>query len=162
MEILDTLVRWFAVGCAIVAGFILVGVAIIGAGNVVGYSLLGGGIPGAHELSASGLAAMFFLALPLTQLRDANVHVDIVANLLGARSTRGLALLAIIGAIIVFGLMTYMAYPFVIRSYRLSESAQGILPYAIWPIKLAALIGIAGACVVALLQLAKDLLGGRR
>lgn len=137
---------------AVVAGIIVSAIAVVGTTNVIGYAFFDTGFPAALELSASGLAAAFFLALPLAQWRQAHVDVDVVANLLPKRTHGLLNFAAIAVALIVFALMAWVSVPFVERSIQFSESAQGSIPYPLWPVKLAAAFGVFVTLMVCCIQ----------
>lgn len=153
MSILQKSIAIFSIGCAIIAGVIIVAIALLGTADVLGYHVFQSGVPGALELSSKGLAAAFFLALPLAQYRAAHVSVDIVANLMLRSVQRACSVIALFGACIVFGVIAWQAVELVAKSYRFSESAQGILPFAVWPFKVTVLIGAIGSVVIALSQL---------
>ena len=153
MLILQKSIETFAIGCAIVAGVIILAIAFLGTADVLGYHIFQSGVPGALELSSKGLAVAFFLALPLTQYRAAHVSVDIVANLMPGPVQRAFSIIALLGACIVFCVIAWEAVELVAKSYRFSESAQGILPFAVWPFKVTVLIGAIGSVIIALSQL---------
>ena len=153
MSILQKSIETFAIGCAIVAGVIILAIAFLGTADVLGYHIFQSGVPGALELSSKGLAVAFFLALPLTQYRAAHVSVDIVANLMPGPVQRAFSIIALLGACIVFCVIAWEAVELVAKSYRFSESAQGILPFAVWPFKVTVLIGAIGSVIIALSQL---------
>ena len=153
MSILQKSIAIFSIGCAIIAGVIIVAIALLGTADVLGYHAFQSGVPGALALSSKGLAAAFFLALPLAQYRAAHVSVDIVANLMPRSVQRACSVIALLGACIVFGVIAWQAVELVAKSYRFSESAQGILPFAVWPFKVTVLIGAIGSVVIALARL---------
>ena len=148
MSILQKSIAIFSIGCAII-----VAIALLGTADVLGYHAFQSGVPGALALSSKGLAAAFFLALPLAQYRAAHVSVDIVANLMPRSVQRACSVIALLGACIVFGVIAWQAVELVAKSYRFSESAQGILPFALWPFKVTVLIGAIGSVVIALAQI---------
>ena len=153
MSILHKLIAIFAIGCASIAGVIIVAIALLGTADVLGYHVFQAGVPGALELSSKGLAAAFFLALPLAQYRAAHVSVDIVANLTPRSVQRAFSVIALLGTCIVFCVIAWQAVELVAKSYRFSESAQGILPFAVWPFKVTVLVGAIGSVVIVLSQL---------
>jgi TRAP-type C4-dicarboxylate transport system permease small subunit len=150
---LDTVIRAFVFGCAILSGTLIVAIAGLGFADVLGYHFLKAGVPGALELASQGLAAAFFLALPLAQYRRSHVAVDIVSNLMPGPVQLGFAVIGMLATLAVFGIIGWQAIDLVAKSYRLNESAQGILPFVIWPFKVTVLIGTIGSALIVCVQL---------
>ena len=153
MSTIDSAIRAFASGCALLSGALIVGIAALGFADVIGYQFFRSGVPGALELASKGLAAAFFLALPLAQYRRTHVAVDIVSNLMPGPVQRLFGVVGLLAALAVFGIIGWQAVDLVATSYRQSESAQGILPFLVWPFKVTVLVGTIGSAVIALLQL---------
>ncbi|WP_371038661.1 TRAP transporter small permease [Rhodosalinus sp. FB01] len=153
MSVLDSVIRTFVFACAIMSGVLIVGIAALGFADVIGYQFFDTGVPGALELASKGLAAAFFLALPLAQYRRSHVDVDIVANMLPEALQRLFGYIGLVAALAVFGVIGWQAVDLVTKSYQLSESAQGIIPFAVWPFKTAVLVGAIGSALIALMQI---------
>lgn len=153
MSHLNSLVRAFVFGCAILSGALIVSIAALGFFDVIGYQFFKSGVPGALELSSKFLAAAFFLALPLAQYRSSHVAVDIVSNLMPGPVQNLFGVISLFAALAVFGIIGWQAIDLVEKSYRLSESAQGILPFVVWPFKVTVLVGTIGSAIIACLQL---------
>ena len=138
---------------SLLAGIMIVSIAFVGTADVISYRVLDGGIPGAVEISSNGVAAAFFLALPKAQLRFSHVFVDIVYDLFRPRTKIVVKYLSLLITILIFGLMGYVSIDLISKSFNFSESAQGLIPFSIWPLKMTVFIGCVGSALVALYQL---------
>ena len=139
--------------CAVLSGCLIMVIAALGFADVVGYQFFQAGVPGALELASKSLGAAFFLALPLAQYRRSHVVVDIVSNLMPQAVQRIFGVVALLATMAVFGIIGWQAIDLVAKSYRLGESAQGILPFPIWPFKVTVLAGTTLSAAIILLQL---------
>lgn len=153
MSLINTILSAFVTGCTLVAAALLVGIAALGFADVVGYQLFQSGVPGALELASKSLGAAFFLALPLAQYRRSHVAVDIVSNLMPRIIQRAFGIFGLLASLVVFAIIGWQAIDLVEKSYLMQESAQGILPFAVWPFKVSVLVGTVGSAVIALAQI---------
>lgn len=153
MPLLHSILRVFVFGCAILSGILIVTIAALGFADVIGYQFFQAGVPGALELSSKSLGAAFFLALPLAQHRRSHVAVDIVSNLMPPIVQQIFSVIALLAGLAVFGIIGWQAIDLVSKSYTLRESAQGILPFLVWPFKVTVLVGTIGSAVIILAQL---------
>ena len=138
---------------SLIAGIMIVLIACIGTADVISYRIFNGGIPGALEISSKGVATAFFLALPKAQLRFSHVFVDIIYDLLKPRTKMVIRYFCLTVTILIFGLMGYVSVDLILKSFNFSESAQGLIPFPIWPLKMTVFIGCVGSAVVGVYQL---------
>ena len=143
-------VRWVAQVGAVVAGTALAAMMLLTVADVTLRGLLGWPIRGTFELVELGLAATFFLALPLVFLRDENIVVDSIDH----RAPRVVPLLRRIAGVVsavVLALMTWRALVGARDSLVFGDvSADLALPQLVYWIPVA--LGLAGALVAALLR----------
>lgn len=153
LPLIHSILRVFVFGCAILSGVLIVVIAALGFADVIGYQFFQTGVPGALELASKSLGAAFFLALPLAQYRRSHVAVDIISNLMPATVQRVFGVIALLAGLAVFGIIGWQAIDLVSKSYTLRESAQGILPFVVWPFKVTVLVGTIGSALIIFVQL---------
>lgn len=90
--------------CAALMLAMLVGVTVV---DVVGRYLLNAPMAAAYELTQIALAALVFIALPMTTADDGHVEVDLVMHVLPPRVAAWLGWLAGLGSACV---LAYFAY----------------------------------------------------
>jgi TRAP-type transport system small permease protein len=135
---------------AVVAGTALAAMMLLTVADVTLRGLLAWPIRGTFELVELGLAATFFLALPLVFLRDENIVVDSIDY----RMPRVVPLLRRIAGVVsavVLALMTWQALIGARDSLVFGDvSADLALPQLVYWIPV--VLGLAGALIAALLR----------
>lgn len=119
----------------IVAGVLLLFLIFLTVGDVAGRSLRSESILGAVDIATLSLVGIAFLGLAAAEIDGRHVSVDLVEMHLGRRIRTGLALvrallLAALGVFLCWGL-----YGTVTSAFERSETTNGILRLATWPVK---------------------------
>ena len=87
------------------AAVLLFGMSVMTTADVVGRAVSGVGVPGSYELTALMMAALIFVALPLTTERGEHVTVDLLDHVLPRRVAQGLArIMDLLGAVVLAAL----------------------------------------------------------
>ena len=150
--------RLCVIALAIAAAFIGL-LALIGAADIFGTNLLHRPVPSSVELSEAGLVIIVFMGLAQAQRRRAHITVDILSgNFRGwaAKASTGLALIA---AIIFFGLLAWRAYLAAEQSLAIDERSMGEISFEIWPGKILLCAGSVIALLESLRQLVRLCVG---
>jgi len=135
MRSVPTPLRTLSQLLVIIAGVLLVFLIFLTVGDVVGRNLQDRSILGAVDISTLALVSVAFLGLAAAELDGRHVSVDLVEANLPRRIRTGLALirtvlLAVIGAVLGWGM-----YGTVTSAFERSETTNGILRLATWPVK---------------------------
>jgi TRAP-type C4-dicarboxylate transport system permease small subunit len=119
---------------------LLVGLA--GALDVVASTVFRKPIPIVSEISADALAVIIFLAIGYAQHRRAHISVDIVTAYLPERARKVMELLALLVSLVFLGALAWQAGDLARESFAVRESAMALIPYPVYPFKIAFLIGL--------------------
>ena len=135
MRSVPTPLRTLSQLLVIIAGVLLVFLIFLTVGDVVGRNLQDRSILGAVDISTLALVSVAFLGLAAAELDGRHVSVDLIEANLPRRIRTGLALirtvlLAVIGAVLGWGM-----YGTVTSAFERSETTNGILRLATWPVK---------------------------
>ncbi len=154
---IDKILKVITEGTVSVAAVAALLVALIGTIDVLTTRVFAQPIPGAFELSETGLVLIVFLGLAIVTREDRHIKVDILTHRMSKRmqlicTVFGLALTACF-----LGLMSWQMGSLALKSWKIKEIATGLLPFPIYPIKIAALIGLTTATMEALRRLMKVL-----
>ncbi|HZH28905.1 MAG TPA: TRAP transporter small permease [Azospirillaceae bacterium] len=97
--------RWVGRVLGSAAAVLLFGMSVMTTADVVGRAVSGVGVPGSYELTALMMAALIFVALPLTTERGEHVTVDLLDHVLPQRAVQGLArIMDLLGAVVLAAL----------------------------------------------------------
>lgn len=118
-----------------IAGIVLIFLIFLTVGDVLGRNLRGQSILGAVDISTLALVAVAFLGLAAAEIDGRHVSVDLVEMNLPKKIRTGLALvrtvlLGLIGVVLTWGM-----YGTVTSAFERSETTNGILRIATWPVK---------------------------
>lgn len=150
MKNLEWLVRKFSMWLQIVAGLALTFVMFLTGSDIVGRAFRHP-IPGAFEVISAVGGLVVGLAVPVTSLTREHVIVDVVVNLLGARTR---LVLRILTRVVAVGLSTLITYSLVKAGFELKASGEvtAVLNLPVYPVFLA----MAVAFIVEILVLIAD------
>lgn len=126
--------------------------ALLGAADIFGTSLLHRPVPSTVEFSEAGLAIIVFLGLAQAQRRGAHITVDILSSQFrgwAAKASMGLALIA---AILFFGLLAWRGFIAADQSVGVDERSMGQISFQIWPGKILVCFGATIAMLESLRQ----------
>ena len=103
---------------------------------------LGYPIVGAFEASVLMLVFILYLGLAYTQSQHGHVNVDLVIILLPSKVKEILALICLMIALAILSLMLWRTSLVGIKSFQIREYLPGLIPFPVWPGKLAVPFGI--------------------
>jgi TRAP-type C4-dicarboxylate transport system permease small subunit len=149
MQKFSDLVERFALAVLLVGGAGMVTAMFLGAGDVVGTQFLGWPIPGVLEITESTMTLIVFGALAYAQIRRNHIRVELIYSHMGPRVKAAMDVIADVAAIIFFGFLLSEAISEGLMSWRIRETADGLIQFPLYP---ARWILIAGT-VMLLLQL---------
>jgi TRAP-type C4-dicarboxylate transport system permease small subunit len=152
---LSTLAVW-------VAAISLVAMMFADAVDILGTKLFNRPLAGASEATETLMVLVVFLALSGAQVHREHVVVDLLTTRL--RATTQLRLDALAQALMAafFALLAWQAWRLGLASYALRETAAGIVPFPVYPSKIALAVGATLAALQALADLLASLLSASR
>ena len=124
----------------------------IGAVDVLGTALFDWPMPGTFEISEQALAAVIFLGLLHTQIRQTHIVVDILTERLHGWHARLSQAVALSATALALGLIAVQTWPLFLGSMAINEQAPGALSFPIWPAKGLVCLGALAAMAVAVVQ----------
>lgn len=110
--------------------------------DVAGRYLFGNPLPGGVELNRSLLVVAVFGGVSYTQLRKAHITVDVVVARVSTRLRLILERFGLLIALVVYAFMTYTTIPVTYHSIIIREFETGLIPFPMWPARLATSIGL--------------------
>ncbi|MBT4090102.1 MAG: TRAP transporter small permease [Deltaproteobacteria bacterium] len=125
-----------------VAATITMCIALIGTIDIVSTNIIGKAVPGAFELSEIGLAMMIFLGLAAASRHHEFIGVDILVDRLPKRGQLLCGAFGWMATSAFFTLWTYQMWLLAGKSISISERANGLLPFPIYPAKVIMLIAM--------------------
>lgn len=146
------LVRW----AALLAGLAVLAMTVVGAVDVLGTLLLGRPLPGAYELIQTLLVGAVVLPMALAQQQGRHIRVTMFLDLMPEPARRGLDIFNALLTLILFALIAWFGWSMAIESTRIGEFTQGLIPFPVWPAKLA----LATGATLMAMQSMLDLTGG--
>ena len=146
-------------GTVSIAAVVAFLVALVGTIDVVTTRVLDQAIPGAFELSEAGLVLMVFLGLAVVTREKGHIKVDIITNRMNKHAQLICSLFALVLTTCFLGLMTWQMWSLALKSWKIKEMATGLLPFPIYPVKAAALLGLATATIESTRRLVIVLMG---
>jgi len=149
-------------GTLSVAALVALLVALVGTIDVLTTRVIAQAIPGAFELSEAGLVLMVFLGMAIVTKEENHIKVDILVNRMPKRWQLIFAVFGLALTTGFLGLMTWQMGSLALKSLRIQEMATGLLPFPIYPVKMAAVLGLATATIEALRRLVSALMAAAR
>ena len=129
------------------AALVTLAVAAIGTIDVLTTKVLGQAVPGAFELSEAGLVLLVFLGIAVASRNRDHITVDIVINRLPHRVQQICRAFGFLATSLFFLLWTQQLWYLAAKSISISERAAGLFPFPLYPVKIAALAGMALASI---------------
>lgn len=124
----------------------------VGAADVLGTAIFDRPMPGTFEMSEQALAAVIFLGLLHTQIRQTHIVVDILTERLHGWPARLSHAVALSATALALGLIAVQTWPQFLDSMAINEQAPGALSFPIWPVKGLVSLGALAATAVAVVQ----------
>jgi TRAP-type C4-dicarboxylate transport system permease small subunit len=150
MKIIDRIVQW----AGLFAGICLFFMMIIGAIDVVGSKLFNTPLPGVFELTESLMVGAVFMAIAFARSKRLHIAVDLLTSHLKPSVRIRFDLIICVLTFFFFFLIAWQGWEFGIKSLRIREYESGIIPYPVYPSKLALALG----ATIMSLQCLKDLI----
>ena len=128
-------------------------IMVIGSADVVGVAL-SAPVPAALEAQETLLAVSIFLAIAHAQRRGEHIAVDLILTQLSDRTRRHLKLLPLICGVFACAIIGARTWTLAMSSLNVSETANAIVAFPIYPAKFLVSIGAWIATMEFLRQLA--------
>ncbi len=135
------------------AALITLAIAVIGTLDIITTNMLSSPISGAFELSESGLILLLFFGLAVTSRSGSHIKVDILTNRLPVRGQKICDAIGYLITSVLFAFWTQQMYFLALKSFKIRETANGLLQFPIYMVKMAAFLGIMIATVETLRRL---------
>ena len=148
------IINWMVQWAALIAGLCMFFMMIIGAIDVIGSKLFNAPLPGAFELTETLMVGAVFMAIALTQSKRLHIVVDLFTSHLRPTTRIKFDVFSYLCTFFFFLLIAWQGWEFGIKSLQIREYESGIIPFPVYPSKLALAIG---ATIMAL-QCLKDLI----
>jgi TRAP-type C4-dicarboxylate transport system permease small subunit len=123
------------------AGASLLAMTLLGALDIIGTKFFSRPIPGAYEATEALLVLTVFLALAHAQASGQHIAVDLVVERLGGAPRRVMRVLALALTLGVFAIIAWRGWVLGLGSLAIREYASGIIPFPVYPSKLALAVG---------------------
>ncbi len=143
-------ISWLAIT---VAAFITLAIAVIGTLDIITTNVIASPISGAFELSESGLIILLFFGLAVTSRSGSHIKVDILTSRLPVRGQKICDAIGYLFTSVLFAFWTQQMYFLALKSFKIRETANGLLQYPIYIVKIAAFLGILIATIETLRRL---------
>ncbi|MEQ3626414.1 MAG: TRAP transporter small permease [Celeribacter sp.] len=138
---------------------ILFSLVTILAAQVVARYLLGSPLVWSEELARYLLVWCTFIGVSLAVREGRNISVDLLPTLIGPRSMKAFAMVALVGSAIFFALMVWYSVPLTRRIARIGQTSPG-LGIQMWTVYAAVPVGLGLALLRALQVIVTVLRGG--
>lgn len=143
-------ISWLAIT---VAALITLAMAVIGTLDIITTNVLSSPISGAFELSESGLILLLFFGLAVTSRSGSHIKVDILTSRLPVRGQKICDAIGYLFTSVLFAFWSQQMYFLTLKSFKIRETATGLLQFPIYIVKMAAFLGIMIATVETLRRL---------
>ncbi|WP_175496462.1 TRAP transporter small permease [Paracoccus halophilus] len=141
-----------------VSGICLVAMMLHVCLDVAAKNMTGRPVPGTAEIVARYyMLAAVFLPLPLVELRNNAIVVDLFYDMFGPAVQKLCMVIAYLGQTAFFGLLAYRSFWDAIDSYHKGEFVDGQVPIIVWPAAFFLPFGFALAFLVSLLRVGQVL-----
>lgn len=118
-------------------------IMLLGGADVVGTAVFAAPVPAAMEIAASLFGVAIFLAWPEAQRRRAHIAVDLFVTRMPPRLKRLSELLGVLCGLTFYGFVAVGAIHLAIDSWQARERAVALIPFPIYPAKIAVAVGAA-------------------
>ena len=148
-KIINWMVRW----SAFAAGLCMLLMMIVGTIDVIGSKLFNSPLPGAFELTETLMVGATFLAIALTQSKRLHIAVDLFTSHLKPTTRIKFDFFSYLCTFLFFFIIAWQGWVFGIKSLQILEYESGIIPFPIYPSKLALAVGATITCLQCLMDL---------
>ncbi len=124
------------------AALVTLAMAVIGTVDVLTTNVFQRAVPGAVELSEAGLVLLVFLGIAVASRNRDHITVDIVINRLPLRARQICKAFGLFMTSLFFVLWTQQLWYLAAKSLSISERSAGLFPFPLYPVKIAAFIGM--------------------
>ena len=128
-------------------------VMLLGGADVVGTTVLATPVPAAMEIAATLFGVAIFLAWPEAQQRRAHIAVDLFVTRMPLGLKRLSELLGLLCGITFYSFVAWGAIHLAMDSWQAGERAVALIPFPIYPAKIAVAVGAAMTVAVFASQL---------
>jgi TRAP-type C4-dicarboxylate transport system permease small subunit len=132
---------------------VLLALALLCTLDVLTTRILGQPMAGVIKLSEAGLALILFLGFAITARSRSHVRVDLLVSRLGKTPRRLCHAVAHLFTVFFFALWTWQMGFMTAQSWAIRETARGLLPYPLYPIKFILFLGLLAATFTLFWQL---------
>lgn len=153
MQNIEKILSLMAKALMWVSGICLVAMMLHVCLDVSAKNLTGQPIPGTAEIVARYyMLAAVFLPLPLVELRNNAIVVDLFYDMFGPAAQRFCMVVAYLGQTAFFGLLAYRSFWDAVDSFSKGEFVDGQVPIIVWPAAFFLPLGFALAFLISLLR----------
>jgi len=117
-------------------------IALIGTTDVLSIRMLNQSIPGVIKLSETGLVLALFLGLAVVAHKRSHIRIDILVTRLGPRARSFFDATGYLFTAAFFTMWTWQMGHMAVKSWSIRETATGLLPFPIYPIKIILFLGL--------------------
>ena len=157
MRKLSAIVERLALWVLLVGGAGMLTAMFLGFGDVVGTQFFGWPIPGALEITESTMTLIVFGALAYAQIRRSHIRVELIYSHMSPRIKAVMDVVADIAARVFFGLLLSEAVAEGLTSWRIRETADGLLRFPLYPARWVLIAGTLLLILQFMLDLVQDL-----
>jgi TRAP-type C4-dicarboxylate transport system permease small subunit len=157
MRKIGAILERFSLGVLLVGGAGMLTAMMLGFGDVVGTQFFGWPIPGALEITESTMTLIVFGALAYAQIRRNHIRVELVYSHMSPRIKAVLDVVADIAGLVFFGLLLSEAIAEGLTSWRIRETADGLLRFPLYPARWVLIAGTVMLVLQLMLDLVRDL-----
>ena len=121
---------------------VILALALIGTSDVLSTGILNQSIPGVIKLSEAGLVLALFLGLAVAARNRGHIQIDILVTRLGPRARRFCDATGYLFTALFFAVWTLQMWYMTSKSWSIRETATGLLPFPLYPIKFILFLGL--------------------
>ena len=134
VERIDAPLRKASGVLAWIGGVALVAMMLTTVSDVLVRLLLGGGIDNTIQMTSFWfLGGVIFLPLAYVEVRDRNISIEVLSQLLPQRTQQVLMSTFLLFGSLIFFLMAYQSSILALEKYALREFVTGAVTFYIWP-----------------------------
>jgi TRAP-type C4-dicarboxylate transport system permease small subunit len=138
---------------AALGALVILALALIGTTDVLSIRILSQSIPGVIKLSEAGLVLVLFLGLAVAARNRGHIRIDILVTRLGPRARRFCDAAGYLFTAVFFAVWTWQMGHMTAKSWSIRETATGLLPFPLYPIKFLLFLGLLIATLESVRQL---------
>jgi TRAP-type C4-dicarboxylate transport system permease small subunit len=154
LQTVERLLRWSTNALFVVATFLVAAMLLHVVADVVLKYVFNRPVPMTTEMVAHYyMVAVVFLPLPLVELRNASVSVDLFYRMFGAPSRRLILLLAYLGQIFFFGILAYQSWLDALGAMQSRKFVYLDFRLEVWPASFFLPLGFGLAALVSALRI---------